>query len=94
MNEAAIRSTALQHLNCNVTLDIYSDQSVCLICEDHDVVITNFGSCCIRDVMRPAPKIRDQGFKVIESFEDPKFIEMEEMEGEDDAEPDRVCQRP
>lgn len=89
MSPEQTRTIALQHLNCKVSLDVYSDNSVCLICEDHDVVITNFGSCCLRDVMRPASPSDEECFAVIDSLDDPKFIEMEEL---DDAEPDCAYQ--
>lgn len=43
------RRLALEHLNCNVSLEIYDDTCLCLQCNDCDVIIMNFGPSRIVD---------------------------------------------
>jgi hypothetical protein len=51
------RRLAIEHRNCNVSLEIYNDTCLCLQCNDCDVIIVNFGPSCIvdEDELRPPP---------------------------------------
>jgi hypothetical protein len=51
----AARRLALEHIDCNVSLELYNDTCLCLQCNDCDVIITNFGPACITDD-DPRPK--------------------------------------
>jgi len=43
------RRLALEHIDCNVSLEIYNDTCLCLQCNDCDVIIVNFGPAKIMD---------------------------------------------
>lgn len=50
------RRLALEHIDCNVSLEIYNDTCLCLQCNDCDVIIVNFGPAkIIDDDPRPKP---------------------------------------
>jgi len=50
------RRLALEHIDCNVSLEIYNDTCLCLQCNDCDVIIVNFGPAKIIDEDEPRPK--------------------------------------
>jgi len=50
------RRLALEHIDCNVSLEIYNDTCLCLQCNDCDVIIMNFGPSCIVDEDDPRPQ--------------------------------------
>jgi len=51
------RRLALEHVDCNVSLEIYNDTCLCLQCNDCDVIIMNFGPAkLINDDPRPQPE--------------------------------------
>jgi hypothetical protein len=49
------RRLALEHIDCNVSLEIYNDTCLCLQCNDCDVIIMNFGPSKIIDEDDPHP---------------------------------------
>ena len=50
------RRLALEHIDCNVSLEIYNDTCLCLQCNDCDVIIVNFGPAKIIDEDDHHPK--------------------------------------
>jgi len=93
----SIRRRAVQHLKCKkISLDLFDDGCICLLCDDCDVIIENFGSCKfseIATVLLPTMEIKVRQsnheekteIEVISDFGN-KFYEQPDFEKEPEEE--------